>query len=258
MRRYSVRYFAKNDLAFCHMRLSGPLDGFKKSDIPHHLISILLGPSSVLLPHRRIPIIRRHIDQKLDRLLLIKSAMELEQRSEGPHRVEVPSPRPRRPAPRGTASYQRKRAIKACQVCRARRTKCDNLKPPCSFCLKVGATCIQSPVDLSSFDPPSLKILERLDDLEELMRADSLDPDNGSSKAKAVGCEIPIAQSRPVVLSMVQPLTLDNAMTWTCFEGLFTASDQAGDSSAISLSESQPSPNTILRAPTSSPPKLGN
>ncbi|KAK6514863.1 hypothetical protein TWF506_007225 [Arthrobotrys conoides] len=81
----------------------------------------------------------------------------------------APGPR-KRPAPRGTAAYPRKRAIKACQVCRARRTKCDNLKPSCSFCLKVGAKCIQSPTDLSSFDPASLRILERLDDLEQLLR----------------------------------------------------------------------------------------
>jgi hypothetical protein len=73
----------------------------------------------------------------------------------------------RRPAPRGTAAYPRKRANTACQVCRARRTKCDNKKPSCSFCLKVGARCISSPVDLSSFDPASLRILERLDELEE-------------------------------------------------------------------------------------------
>ncbi|KAF2185326.1 hypothetical protein K469DRAFT_739037 [Zopfia rhizophila CBS 207.26] len=77
----------------------------------------------------------------------------------------------KRPAPRGTAFYPRKRAVAACQVCRARRTKCDNLKPSCSFCLKTGATCIQSPVDLSAFDQASLKILERLDDVEGLIRS---------------------------------------------------------------------------------------
>jgi hypothetical protein len=67
--------------------------------------------------------------------------------------------------------------VTACQVCRARRTKCDNLKPSCSFCLKTGATCIQSPVDLSSFDPASLKILERLDDLEQLLKSSTQDAD---------------------------------------------------------------------------------
>ncbi|KAH7410520.1 hypothetical protein DE146DRAFT_645162 [Phaeosphaeria sp. MPI-PUGE-AT-0046c] len=81
-----------------------------------------------------------------------------------------PSSTRKRPAPRGSASYSRKRAVTACQVCCARRTKCDNLKPSCSFCLKVGAKCVQSPVDLSSYDPPSLQILQRLDDLEQLVR----------------------------------------------------------------------------------------
>lgn len=79
-------------------------------------------------------------------------------------------PAGKRPAARGTAFYPRKRANAACQVCRARKTKCDNQKPSCSYCLSVGATCIQSPVDLSAFDPASLKILERLDELERLIK----------------------------------------------------------------------------------------
>jgi hypothetical protein len=74
----------------------------------------------------------------------------------------------KRPAPRGTSAYPRKRAVTACQVCRSRRTKCDNLTSSCSFCLKTGARCIQSTVDLSSFDPVSLQILSRLDELEAL------------------------------------------------------------------------------------------
>lgn len=65
-----------------------------------------------------------------------------------------PQPSRRRPAPRGTAAYPRKRANKACQVCRARRTKCDNKKPSCSFCEKVGAKCITTPTDLSSYVLP--------------------------------------------------------------------------------------------------------
>lgn len=86
----------------------------------------------------------------------------------------------KRPAPRGTSAYPRKRAVTACQVCRARRTKCDNLKPSCSFCLKTGAQCIQSTVDLSSFDPASLQILSRLDDLEHLLLRVPPEPANGA------------------------------------------------------------------------------
>ncbi|KAL2800391.1 hypothetical protein BJX66DRAFT_331970 [Aspergillus keveii] len=81
----------------------------------------------------------------------------------------------KRPAPRGTAFYPRKRANTACQVCRSRKTKCDNRKPSCSYCLSVGAVCNQSPVDLSSFDPASLKILERLDELEQVVREQHLE-----------------------------------------------------------------------------------
>ncbi|KAI8659148.1 Zn(2)-C6 fungal-type domain-containing protein [Fusarium sp. Ph1] len=84
--------------------------------------------------------------------------------------VDRDRPPGKRPAARGTAFYPRKRANAACQVCRARKTKCDNRKPSCSYCLSVGATCIQSPVDLSAFDPASLKILERLDELERLIK----------------------------------------------------------------------------------------
>jgi hypothetical protein len=75
----------------------------------------------------------------------------------------------KRPAARGTAFYARKRSNTACQPCRARKTKCDNNFPSCSSCTSVGATCIQSSVDLSSFDPASLRILGRLDELERTL-----------------------------------------------------------------------------------------
>ncbi|UKZ74684.1 hypothetical protein TrVFT333_002354 [Trichoderma virens FT-333] len=81
-----------------------------------------------------------------------------------------------RPAPRGTASYSRRRAVKACQV---------------------GAKCIQSPVDLSTFDPASLKILERLDELDRTMktlasRTDPKQPRFSSDLSKTAFSSIPI------------------------------------------------------------------
>ncbi|KFA63722.1 hypothetical protein S40285_07120 [Stachybotrys chlorohalonatus IBT 40285] len=82
----------------------------------------------------------------------------------------------KRPAARGTAFYPRKRANRACQVCRARKTKCDNRKPACSYCVKVGAICNQSATDLSSFDPASLRILDRLDELENLIKNERRTP----------------------------------------------------------------------------------
>ncbi|KJK80050.1 hypothetical protein H634G_04289 [Metarhizium anisopliae BRIP 53293] len=101
----------------------------------------------------------------------------------------------KRPSARGTAFYPRKRAITACQVCRARKTKCDNQKPSCSYCLSVGATCIQSPVDLSSFDPASLKILDRLDDLERLLRT------TGAATELTISQAPPISQASSLASS---------------------------------------------------------
>ncbi|KAK1477648.1 C6 zinc finger domain-containing protein [Colletotrichum cuscutae] len=138
-----------------------------------------------------------------------------------------------RPAARGTAFYQRKRAVRACQVCRARRTKCDNLKPSCSFCLKVGATCIQSPVDLSSFDPASLKILERLDDLEEMMRSVTVD---GLPSNKTRVVEAPVEHRtieappvEPLIqMGMILPPRPEHVLSWAIFEEISHGID-AGD-----------------------------
>lgn len=105
--------------------------------------------------------------------------------------ADLSSRRPgKRPAARGTAFYPRKRANTACQVCRARKTKCDNKKPACSYCVSVGATCIQSPVDLSSFDPASLKILDRIDELERLLRHAVPIPGAGSGGSSGSGAGI--------------------------------------------------------------------
>ena len=138
-----------------------------------------------------------------------------------------------RPSPRGTAAYQRRRAVKACQVCRARRTKCDNLKPSCSFCLKTGAKCIQSPVDLSSFDPASLKILERLDELEELLRAptgpgpvaSTDEAPNSSVGATSVPRQASTTADADsgICKGMVLPPHVETVMAWPILQPIVTA-----------------------------------
>ena len=54
-------------------------------------------------------------------------------------------------------------------VCRARRTKCDNKKPKCSFCERVGAECVSEAQDFSGFDPASLEIIGRLERIEQAL-----------------------------------------------------------------------------------------
>jgi hypothetical protein len=67
-------------------------------------------------------------------------------------------------------SYARQRAIRACQLCRAKRIKCDNEKPTCSSCERVGADCVRADADGNFLDAGSLQILQRIDDLEGLVK----------------------------------------------------------------------------------------
>ncbi|KAF1850049.1 uncharacterized protein K460DRAFT_411828 [Cucurbitaria berberidis CBS 394.84] len=43
--------------------------------------------------------------------------------------------------PKGTTRARRSRGITACQTCRNRKTKCDNERPTCGYCARVGANC---------------------------------------------------------------------------------------------------------------------
>ncbi|PVH93544.1 hypothetical protein DM02DRAFT_646404 [Periconia macrospinosa] len=162
------------------------------------------------------------------------------------HDVEPsPSHNPRkRPAPRGSASYARKRAVTACQVCRARRTKCDNLKPSCSFCLKVGAKCIQSSVDFSSFDTASLQILQRLDDLEALVRkTHNVD---GTAEHDDSTYSDP---EESIDKSWLLPRPIDQILEWEVLRGLRAQHQPEGPT--------YPHANSSTTHMTASPPTFG-
>ncbi|KAF4442232.1 vegetative cell wall protein gp1 [Fusarium austroafricanum] len=76
---------------------------------------------------------------------------------------------------RTASMYHRKRAVTACQPCRARKTKCDNIRPVCGFCSRTGAQCIYVSAgggnDFSSYDPASLTILDRLNHVVSLLES---------------------------------------------------------------------------------------
>jgi len=89
--------------------------------------------------------------------------------------------------------YQRRRAVAACQPCRARKTKCDNVRPVCGFCSRTAADCtyaegskdysswVFSPpsdplfnpcqLTLRRFDPASLAILDRINHAINLLES---------------------------------------------------------------------------------------
>ncbi|KAL4732049.1 hypothetical protein ACLX1H_001056 [Fusarium chlamydosporum] len=66
--------------------------------------------------------------------------------------------------PTSDPKYPRKRSLKACHVCRARKTKCDNVQPTCGFCASLSIPCSydNTEKDHSQFDPASLEILRQL------------------------------------------------------------------------------------------------
>lgn len=43
--------------------------------------------------------------------------------------------------PPNNVTYTRRKALTACNVCRARKTRCDNVLPKCGFCRSVDGEC---------------------------------------------------------------------------------------------------------------------
>ncbi|KAJ0425427.1 hypothetical protein BJY00DRAFT_308171 [Aspergillus carlsbadensis] len=79
----------------------------------------------------------------------------------------VAGERPAAKKPRTTAvrnAYPRRRAVVACQLCRMRKTKCDNRRPSCGTCTSLHFQCVyqDASTDFSSFDAASLAILDRV------------------------------------------------------------------------------------------------
>ncbi|KAF5687273.1 oleate-activated transcription factor 1 [Fusarium circinatum] len=109
---------------------------------------------------------------------------------------------------RTAAMYHRKRAVTACQSCRLRKTKCDNVRPVCGFCSRSGAQCVYPgsgpDSDYSSYDPASLTILDRLNHVVSLLESRPLAVlvnETGSYDSPHEASDIP---RRPA--SITQPL----------------------------------------------------
>lgn len=64
---------------------------------------------------------------------------------------------------------QRKRAPIACQFCRLRKTKCDGVKPVCSFCRYHEAQCVWGAVEDPGVTSTEKEILRRLDELKTML-----------------------------------------------------------------------------------------
>ncbi|KAM0331767.1 hypothetical protein ACHAPQ_005996 [Fusarium lateritium] len=118
------------------------------------------------------------------------------------------------------STYARQRAIKACQVCRARRTKCDQQRPACSFCLKAGVDCVFEPDTNLTFDQASLAIIDRLDRLER--KIDSQSRPQPAFPGTHYDDSIhetsdDLSPELGVVHKILFPITIDKVLQWSVF-----------------------------------------
>ncbi|KAK6454836.1 uncharacterized protein RJT20DRAFT_684 [Scheffersomyces xylosifermentans] len=103
---------------------------------------------------------------------------------------------PTGPSSRVSATYPRKRALTACDTCRLKKIKCDNVRPRCGSCMKNGNTNCHyrtddQQKDYSSYDPASLNILTKLDvilkdlrDIKSLNGIESSSPEESSKRRR--------------------------------------------------------------------------
>ncbi|KAK9351528.1 hypothetical protein V1523DRAFT_457450 [Lipomyces doorenjongii] len=66
--------------------------------------------------------------------------------------------------------YPRRRAIIACEVCRARKSKCDGAQPKCRLCNDLNAECVYRERGLK-LDARDKLILEKLEQIESILQS---------------------------------------------------------------------------------------
>ncbi|KAI3546430.1 hypothetical protein CABS03_13053 [Colletotrichum abscissum] len=128
-----------------------------------------------------------------------------------------PPSKKRRKTQTATHLTRRKRAATACQFCRLRKTKCDNVHPVCGFCRHHHATCVYgdegedeegremgaSAAQAQDEGIASSVILERLDEIKHLLqRTRSLSKDQPA----LVEAEVPQAETYQIGGTQVHQL----------------------------------------------------
>ncbi|KAK9343151.1 hypothetical protein V1522DRAFT_414139 [Lipomyces starkeyi] len=111
------------------------------------------------------------------------------------------------------STYSRKRAVTACRVCRFRKTKCDNSRPVCGFCQKNGVICVFEELksDYSTFDPASLAILDRLNDISsQIIQSQRLSTSEKSQESSA-------PDENDMIIMSTDSLNEQNILDWPIF-----------------------------------------
>lgn len=107
---------------------------------------------------------------------------------------------------------RRKRAVTACQFCRVRKTKCDNVRPQCGYCVRHQAKCVYGDADVdveeaeagsSDISVSNEQLMGRLDEIKEMLQRTSLSIAACSTPSTTTGSLVTAAAtpSRPADLT---------------------------------------------------------
>ncbi|KAI7772571.1 hypothetical protein LZL87_005296 [Fusarium oxysporum] len=133
---------------------------------------------------------------------------------------------------------RRKRAVTACQFCRVRKTKCDNVRPTCGFCVRHRAKCIYLDADSEMGDEgvedavSNRQILVRLDEIKEILQ-------------KTNDLPQPFSDIEPILTNTEAPQTPAACSPWTRFSA--GAQYETQKASQVQPYESERLPFAALR-----------
>ncbi|KAL7267677.1 hypothetical protein RUND412_009724 [Rhizina undulata] len=136
----------------------------------------------------------------------------------------------------------RKRAMTACARCRSRKTRCDNERPKCAYCVRAGVDC-RYPNEPPTISVETSMILDRLASLESLLQNQNQSQSQNqnqhicpshSLKARTAGPPPPPSipptyYPSPSSLTVpAQPqVTLNSIFSWPIFSHYFSSSEYA-------------------------------
>ncbi|KAH6884492.1 hypothetical protein B0T10DRAFT_539887 [Thelonectria olida] len=177
---------------------------------------------------------------------------------------------PQRLPPASEAQPPRTRGTVACQKCRSRKTKCDNGRPSCGYCLKVGEPCVYEAEASSCCHVFGREVLQALSELREIvlkpptvrLLADGLDvPTGGRDGSPTSTVQGSCAALKPQLASRSSDLRVkpavslgriqkvENIVQWRIFQSHIVASDIYPDANPpVPLDHSMPSTDIRLLA----------
>lgn len=150
---------------------------------------------------------------------------------------------------------RRKRTAVACQFCRVRKTKCDNVRPQCGYCVRQRARCIYGDVEGEERDAePSPtpvsneQLMSRLEEIQAMLRRTHLTAESVSSPSAAPGLhsatspwtggsQVASGPSRQRNRrAPLATLRCESILGWPCFAGAVPQSEAGIDSFPLSAS----------------------